>query len=146
MIECAPAPLGLLDVRIWRHGRLIEHTIDMNMIVVTSKFIHAQLLGGAVTGNSIQQVGFGSTSTPAAMGNTGLSVDAYIKAVDSISYPAANQVAFAISLGAIEANGQVLAEYGLLTGNSGLYARQVRAAPINKDSSVSINATWTITF
>jgi hypothetical protein len=140
------APFGILDLRLARHGRVERHVRLRNLVVVTSKYIHARLLGGATAGNSITQVGFGSTATPAALGNTALSVDAYIKAVDGITYPAANQVAFAISLGTFEANGIVLAEFGLLTANGGLYARLVRAAPLVKDASMSLTATWTLTF
>jgi hypothetical protein len=146
MIDRLAAPRGLLEVRVWRDGRLIEHTRDANMIVVGSKFMHAQLLGGAVAGNSVTQVGFGSTTIAAAGGNTALSVDAYIKPVDGIDYPASNQVAFGISLGAFEANGLLLAEYGLLSDVGTLYARLVRAAPMVKDASIVINSTWTVTF
>lgn len=140
------APRGSLEVRVWRDGHLIEHTRDDNLIVTGSKFIHAQLLGGMVAGNSVGQVGFGSNAAPAALGNTSLSVDAYVKAVDAITYPSSNQVAFAISLGSLEAQGLSLAEYGLLTASGLLYSRLVRAAPLVKDGSVVISSIWTITF
>lgn len=140
------APRGVLEVRVWRNGRLIEHTRDDNLIVDGSKLIHAQLVGGDAAGNSITQIGFGSTATPAAPGNTGLSVDAYIKAWDARSYPAPNQVAFSFSLSELEALGLSLAEYGLFTGSNALYARRVRAAPLAKDQSVSIAAIWTVSY
>lgn len=145
-LDTPVAPQGLLEVRIWRDGQLIEHTFDRNLVVVGSKFLHAQLLGGAVAGNSITQVGFGSTAAAADKSNSALSVDAYIKAVDGISYPALNQVSFAISLGLFEANGLLLAEYGLLSNAGTLFARLVRAAPLVKDASISINSTWTVTY
>jgi hypothetical protein len=146
MFERPFGPSGWLDVRVWRDGVLIEHTWDANIVVSNARLAHAQLVGGAVIGNSITQIGFGSSSAAPALGNTGLSVDAYIKSVDQITYPFPNQVAFDISLAEVEANGIVLAEYGLLLGNGGLYARRVRSAPLNKDASVRIAATWTVSF
>lgn len=140
------APTGWLSVRIWRHGLLIEDIRLPNLIVAGSKLIHAQLLGGIVAGNSVTQVGFGSTLTAPAPGNTALSVDAYVKAVDTISYPMPNQVAFGISLAAVEANGLLLAEYGLLTASGALYSRLVRTAPLVKDASITLQSTWVITY
>jgi hypothetical protein len=146
MIERPPLPRGFVDICVWRAGVLIERTLGPNLIVGGSRFIHAQLLGAGGSGNTITQVGFGSSVLPAADGNASLSVDAYIKPVDAVSYPAANKVAFGISLGLVEANDLVLAEYGLLTATGRLYARLVRTAPLVKDGSVSLSATWTITF
>jgi hypothetical protein len=145
MIDRAAAPSGILRVDIWRHGRLIERSDRPNLIVGGHGPIQAALLGGAVAGKSIAQVGFGSSQAAADVGNSALSPDAYFKALDSISYPAPNQVAFAFSLGLFEALGLMLSEYGLLTGDSTLYARQVRTSPLLKDSSLQLAATWTIT-
>lgn len=146
MMDRLASPCGWLALKTWRAGRLIEAVRLQNLIVSGSTLIHAQLLGGAVAGNSISQVGFGSNIAAPAAGNNSLSVDAYIKPVDAISYPAPNQVAFTISLAAVEANGLVLAEFGLLTASGTLYARLVRTATLNKDASISISATWTISF
>lgn len=139
-------PVGWLDVYIRRDGIVVEQQRLPNLIVAGSQLIHAQLLGGIIAGNSITQVGFGSSGMAPAPGNTGLSVDAYAKDVDAISYPAANQVAFAISLGAVEANGLELSEYGLLTAAGALYSRLVRTAPLVKDASITLQASWVITF
>ncbi len=145
MIDRARPPRGVLCVDIRRHGRLIASTRRHNLVVAGHGAIHAALLGGAVTGKSIAQVGFGSSTSPAASGNTALSPDAYFKAVDSITYPASNQVAFSFSLGLYEALGLSLSEYGLLTSDGTLYARQVRAAPMLKDASLELAAVWTLT-
>ena len=146
MTDTLAAPTGSLAVRVWRHGVLIEDSLHNNLIVGGSKLIHAQLLGGAVAGNSIVEVGFGSTLSPAAPGNTSLSLDAYTKAVDDITYPLPNQVSFHITLGNLEANGQLISEYGLLTASGALYARLVRSAPLIKDLSMALDAQWTVTF
>ena len=141
-----PLPTGLLTLRIWRAGVQVEYSEQRNLVVAASKPILAHLLAGDVTNNSIAQIGFGSTITAAAPGNTGLSIDAYTKNLDAITYPVVGKVAFDFSLGAFEANGQVIAEFGLLTGSGALFARLVRAAPLTKDLSVTLSATWTLTF
>lgn len=144
--DLTQAPTGRLAVRIWRNGRLIEDFEGPNMVVIGSQFIAAQLLGGTVTGNTIQQAGFGSNLTPASFQNNSLSVDAYYKSIDGVTFPATNQVTFALSLGAYEANGNTLAEYGLITGSGMLFARLVRSATLIKDISVTLNALWTISY
>lgn len=145
-MEQFAGPTGHMALRVWRAGILIEDIRISNLIVAGSKLIHAQLLGGVVLGNSVTQVGFGSNTIAASAGNTALSVDAYIKGIDTISYPAPNQVSFAISLGAVEGNGLVLSEYGLLTDSGALYARLVRTSALVKDASIMIQSTWTISF
>lgn len=131
---------------IWRDGRLIEHSRRKNLIVGGSKFIHAQLIGGNVAGNSVTQVGFGSNATPPVLSDSSLSADAYIKPLDAVSYSAPNKVDFSYSLGSLEALGLSLAELGLFTAGNLLYARLVRAAPLIKDQSVSLAAIWTETY
>ena len=146
MISRGWQPLGRVLVGLYRDGALIEDIEGPNLVVSASRFIHAQLVGGSIIGNTIAQIGFGSNSSGAVFGNTNLSADAFYKAFDSISFPNPNQVAFGFSLGTTEANGLLLAEYGLMTASGALYARRVRATPILKDLSISLNATWTISF
>jgi hypothetical protein len=145
MQDLIARPVGHVNMRVWRNG-VPEEWGARNFVVGGYAQISALLLGGDFAGNSITQIGFGSNSLPPAVGNTGLSLDAYVKDVDSVSYPRTNQVAFQFSLGQFEGNGIVIAEYGLLTGAGTLYSRLVRAKPMTKDSSMSLTATWTITF
>jgi len=139
------APSGLIELDIFRHGRLIERFSDKNLIVDNSKQMHARLLGGDATNRTITQFGIGTNGTAPAAGNTALT-GAYLKAVDSITYPASNQVRFAFSLGAGEANGIAILEFGLLTANNTLYARKVRAQALAKESDLTLSGTWTISF
>lgn len=146
MQDCGRPPRGTLEVTIYRYGRVIECARRPNLVVASAATVQSLLLGGTVSGKSIAQVGFGSSLSPAAAGNTGLSSDAYFRPIDAVSYPAPGQVAFAISLGQFEASGLALAEYGLLTGDGTLFARQVRPEALLKDTSLSLSATWTISF
>lgn len=138
-------PRGRLQYRVFRGETLIEEVAEDNLIVVGSQYAHAQLLGGAVTGNSVTQIGFGTNGTAAAFGNTTLT-GAFTKLLDTVTYPAANQVSFGFSLGASEANGLAISEFGLFTAANGLYARRVRSAALNKASDISISGSWVITF
>ena len=138
-------PSGLFVLRVYRRGRLIEVFEERNLIVDNSKQIHAKLLGGSVTNQSVTQFGVGTNGTPPVGGNTSLT-GAYLKNVDTVTYPATNQVQFAFSLGTGEANGMAISEFGLLTAGSTLYARKVRSAPLNKDTDLTFSGTWVISF
>ncbi len=139
------APSGRLVINVFRGGDLVETFDEQNLIVDGYKQTHARLLGGDVTNRSVIQFGVGTNGTAPAAGNTALT-GAFTKAIDTVSYPATNQVKFDFSLSSAEANGMAIMEFGLLTGNGVLYARRVRSSALNKDSDISISGSWTITF
>jgi hypothetical protein len=140
-------PTGTLSfiVRRVSDGAIVERFEEKNLIVDLSKQVHAKLLGGAVTNQSIAQIGFGTNGTAPVVGNTSLT-GAYTKAIDGVSYPATNQVQFNFSLASTENNGMAIMEFGLLTAGGTLYARKVRSAALNKDTDVSITGSWIISF
>lgn len=137
-------PSGLLTLRIYRRGELLEEE-GHNLVVDNYKQIHARMLGGDVTNRSIVKIGFGISSAAPAPGNTSLT-SAFVKAVDSVSYPASNRVQFNFSLGTDEANGKAIMEFGLLTGSDLLYARKTRSSALNKESDISLTGSWRIDF
>jgi hypothetical protein len=138
-------PTGFFQLKIFRNGELIEVFEEKNLIVTSSKQIHAKLLGGTVTNQSVTQIGFGTSLTSPVVGNTSLT-GAYMKTLDSISYPATNQVSFVFSLASTENNGVSIGEFGLFTAGGTLYARKTRTAAIPKASDLSFSGTWIITF
>lgn len=138
-------PSGVLCYEIRSGGRVIETVRERNLIVDNSRTIHAKLLGGSFANQPVTQFGVGTNGTAPASGNTALS-GAFLKAVDSVTFPAAGQVQFAFSLASGEANGMAILEFGLLTANNTLYARRVRSSALNKASDISISGTWTISF
>ena len=138
-------PTGFFSIDVFVDGKLVEHFEENNLIVDNSKQIHAKLLGGAFTNQNIAQIGFGTNGTAPAAGNAALT-SAYLKAIDTVSYPAANQVQFNFSLASSENNGMAILEFGLFTAGGTLYARRVRSAALNKDTDVSINGSWIISF
>lgn len=143
--DLANRPQGRFQLRVTRRGKLIELIDEPNLIVVGSQAAHAHLLGGDVTGYSITQIGYGTNLTAPVFGNTALT-GAYVKNLDSHTYPASNQVQFNFSLASGEANGTAIGEFGLLFANGGLYARKVRSAALAKDTDLSLTGSWTISF
>jgi hypothetical protein len=139
------APSGLFVLRIYRGDELIETFEEKNLIVTNSQQIHAKLLGGAVTNMSVTQIGYGTSLTAPVVGNTSLT-SPYMKALDSVSYPATNQVSFNFSLGSAEDNGVSIGEFGLFTAGGLLYARKTRTAAIPKASDLSFTGSWVISF
>lgn len=135
---------GEFRLAIYRAGQLVEEFVEPNLIVNGAKDQLARLVGGAGANRHITHIGFGIGTTAAAPTNTGLS-GAYWKPVTSVSYPATGQVAFAWALGASEANGMAITEFGLRCADGTLFARKVRA-PIHKSDDLSLTGTWTIIF
>lgn len=138
-------PSGLFTLDIFRKGKLIERFEENNLIVDNSKQIHARLLGGSVAGQSVTQFGVGTNGTAPVGGNSSLTGQ-YLKPIDLVTYPQANQTQFAFSLGTTEANGLAIMEFGLFTAAGALYARKVRSAALNKASDLTLAGTWLITF
>lgn len=143
--DASAQPTGHFLLKVYRQGVLLDVMDERNLIVDGSKQTHARLLGGDVTNRSVTQIGFGESGAAPAAGNTTLTVP-FTKAIDSVSYPATNQVAFNFSLTTGEANGKAILEFGLLTAGGVLYARKVRTVALNKESDLSLTGVWTITF
>ncbi|MDN3365886.1 hypothetical protein QQO24_01705 [Ralstonia pseudosolanacearum] len=132
-------------LRVYRRGELIELFEEKNLIVIGSQQAHAKLLGGDVANQSVTRIGFGTNGAAPIFANTVLT-GAYAKGIDTVSYPATNQVQFAFSLGTGEANGMAIAEFGLLTTVGTLYARKTRSLPLNKEDDITLAGTWTVSF
>lgn len=138
-------PRGDFSLNIFRKGELIEVYEDLNIVVDLSKQQLARLIGGDVTNRSLTKIGFGTSNTAPAAGNTALT-DAYVKLLGSVTYPTTNSVEYAFTLGTTEANGKAIIEFGLYTAGDVLFARKVRGGVILKDSDLSLAGSWRITF
>lgn len=143
--DFAQAPSGLFTLNVYQKGELIEVFQEKNLIVNNSKQIHANLLGGAVTNQSVTKIAFGTNGTAPSSGDTTIT-GAYTKLLDNVTYPSSNQVQFNFSLGSGEDNGQAILEFGLITGGGTLYARKVRSTALNKASDLSLTGSWVISF
>jgi hypothetical protein len=101
-----------------------------------------------------QKYGVGTGRSPAKVTDVALQAPLalasasgqYTAPVDSIDFLSAFvvRVAFTIALG--DANGSLITEMGLFTGNDTLIARRVRTVGINKTSDYSPTFTWNLRF
>lgn len=138
-------PRGIFLLNIYHKDKLIERFEDDNLIVTVGRESVARLVGGDVAGRSVTQIGFGTNGTTANPANTALT-GAFVKAIDSHSYPVGTSVQFNFSLGTSEANGLSISEFGLLTSAGYLHARKVRNGPLLKDVDISLMGTWTLVY
>lgn len=136
---------GIFTLDIFRRGELLEHYTDDNLIVDQGRANVALLLGGDGSGLSITKIGFGTNNSVALPGNSSL-VGAYVKTIDSHSYPTATSVLFSFSLASGEANNMQINEFGLLTTSGLLHARKVRGGPLAKESDLSLSGTWQLLY
>ncbi len=143
--DVAARPKGILRIDVYRLGVLRETIEEKNLIVTGAFTAIAALVGGNVTNNSVTQIGFGTNGTAPVVGNTGLT-GAFMKNVDSVSYPSAGVVQFNFSLLTTEDNGMAILEFGLFTAAGTLFSRLVRSAALNKASDISLSGNWQITF
>ena len=100
-----------------------------------------------------QNYGVGTGTTPARVTDVALeapidliSSQATTAPITSVDFLTAfvMRVGFSIALG--DANGYLLTEFGLFSGNNTLLARKVRGVGINKTSDFSPTITWRIRF
>jgi hypothetical protein len=70
----------------------------------------------------------------------------YTGPLDSIDFLSAFVVRAAFTLGLADANGSLITEMGLFSGNNTLIARRVRTVGVNKSSDFSPTYTWRVRF
>ncbi|MEX2155127.1 MAG: hypothetical protein WD825_17410 [Gemmatimonadaceae bacterium] len=139
-------PRGIFEVRVYRGRRLIEHVVDRNLVVNGMKATLANLLGAGTAAHVITQIAFGSSGAVAAVGDVRPLQNEYLRAIGLATYPLVGQVRFAWSLGAAEANGLAIREFGLVTTGGVLVARKSRASAIQKENDVTLEGSWTLVF
>jgi hypothetical protein len=140
---------GILRLKIFRSGKLIEDDGGNNLITYYARNTMARYLTGDAEGQElshlITHVAIGTDGTPPQGDNTSIT-EPLVKAITGFTYPALGQVQFAWGLDETEGNGMVIYEFGLLTDDGTLFARRTRNAPINKDSDIRIEGFWKIIF
>ncbi len=133
---------GIIRMRIYRYGQLVEDYEQANLILASERNILANLIGGTAN-YAITQFGVGTNGAAPAPGNTTLT-NAVKKSFGSVTI-SGSVTTFAFSMGTGDANGLSISEFGLLTAGNVLYSRQVRSAPLLKDNTISFAGTWSIT-
>jgi hypothetical protein len=135
------------EFRLWvyRSGILIEEYADKNLIVNGARTVMAHLVAGDGSGKPINRIAFGTNGDAPSPSNTAIT-SPFTKAVTGFSYPAAGQIQINWNLLVGEANGKGIMEFGLLCSDGTLFARKNRAKAIEKDSDISLEGQWIITF
>ena len=132
---------GSVELKIYRNGVLEEIEREHNLIVTAGRSKLAKLLGGGYAG-SINRVGVGTGSTPAADTDTGLTSPVYIP-VKSVEYSTA-KVRFNFVIGTSDANGVNIRELGLFFADNTMFSRRVRKSVIGKEADLQITGYWEI--
>ena len=154
---------GLLNIRIKdKNGDVVSKFSDHNMIMTASKGVLAQLIGGDGGSSAVTQIVVGNNNTLASPDNTsiggipatslsaGMNVlnsqnVAFLKTLDTHSYPSEGRVMFSWSLDYGEANGLEIYEYGLVCEDLTLFSRKTRGI-ITKSAGMAMDGDWTIIF
>jgi hypothetical protein len=99
-----------------------------------------------------QNFGVGTGTRPAKTTDVALQAPValasghYTGSIDSIDFLSAFVVRAAFTLGLADANGSLITEMGLFSGNNTLITRRVRTVGINKTSDFAPTLTWRLRF
>lgn len=96
---------------------------------------------GVGTGTTAAKVTDVALEAPITL-NSGLTTNA----VDTIDFASPFVVRVGFTLGINDANGYIISEQGLFSGNNALIARKIRSVGINKTSDFAPTLTWRIRF
>jgi hypothetical protein len=152
MQEKPSRPQGEVRVRVIDHSKggnpvVVDEKVYKNLLVNTFYSQLISLIGGA-NSYPISKVDFGNDSTPPSNGDTGVISWQYSKAVGSVSFPTPFQVEFNTTLGTGEYPQGTIAEAALmfLTSPAATCAARVVIGPITKNSQISVQLTWMISW
>ena len=133
-----------LNIICAKTGALIENYVDNNLVVNGGREAVTRLLGAATSGKRLSKLSVGTNGT-APTGVDNAITGAFTKSLGAVTYPTISSVRFEFQLGAGEANGIGIREFGILCDDNTLFARKVREL-INKNSDIILNGNWTISF
>lgn len=143
-------PKGVVEFTHHYSDGTTETITVRNLVVLAGRERLAKLLGGDET-DTVEFFRIGTGNIAVTAEQTALQTQVNIlpgqnqKAVDSVTYPAANRVRFNFSLLSNEGNGNTLSEFALYTTDGVMFARVVRP-PFTKTDAAAITGTWTINF
>lgn len=125
-------------------GKILEQYVDKNLVVNGGRTAVMRLLGAGDTNKQLTKLAVGTNGTQPVGADTAIT-GAFVKALGAVTYPTIASVKFDWTLGALEANGINIVEFGILCTDNTLFARKVRAL-IAKNSDIILNGSWTISF
>lgn len=138
---------GSLNIRVYKIvdgiKSLIDGFEDDNLITTTGLQLIAYLLVGHPGNNKITKVGVGIGTSEPGRPDTGLT-NAYIKTIDSYTFPSENTVKYKFSFNSGDGNGRLVSEFGLFSGDEVLFSRKLRTPAIPKAADIIIEGNWLI--
>lgn len=145
-INDSVAPTGVFRLIAFDdQGNQLWEYEDANLVVTVGRTSLATLLGSAVLANKhVDKISFGDNGADPLISDTVIT-NPFDKAVAGVTYPAAGSVQFDFTLELSENNGVTIREFGLKSQDGTLFARKTRA-PIEKDNTIRLEGSWTITF
>jgi hypothetical protein len=144
LVETVPV-MGIFGMKVFQSGKLIEETVEQNLIVDGAKLQMARLLAGDASGRNIAGIAFGTSSLAPDAADT-LITNQWSKPIAGFSFPNDGHVRFDWKLLTTENNGMAILEFGLLCADGTLFARRTRQNPIHKASDISIEGHWAVIF
>jgi hypothetical protein len=140
---------GIFTMNVYKgegeNKKLIETFEDHNLIVNTARTTMAHLIAGDVTNRSMLSISFGTNGNTPTVDDTVIT-NPFTKNLGGVTYIDPGQARFAWSLSTSEGNGKAIMEFGMLSADGKLFCRRTRSTPINKESDISLEGTWTIIF
>lgn len=127
-------------------GKVVQRVEKENLIVDLGKTIASRLLGhdAAYINEYISAIGFGTSNTAAAAGQTTLQTQVLTKAVTA-SYPTATSVMFSATMLDTEGGTNTFREIGLLSNATAKLFSRLVIGDIVKSTLYKIQVDWTIT-
>lgn len=136
--------LFYLEIICAKTGKILEKYRDNNLVVNGGRTAVVTLLGAATAGKQLTKLSVGTNGT-APVGTDTAITGAFTKNLGAVSYPTISSVKFEFQLGAGDANGIGIREFGIVCLDDTLFARKTREL-INKNSDIILNGSWTISF
>ena len=138
---------GQLNIKVYKIidgiKTLIDGFEDDNLITISVLQLITYLLVGHPGNNKVTKVGVGDGTTEPARGDTGLS-NAFIKSVNSYTFPSENSVKYKFAFNSGDGNGLLVSEFGLFSTDEVIFSRKLRTPAIPKDSDIIIEGDWTV--
>ncbi len=126
-------------------GRLVRRERRHNLVTTAGLNLLRDRLSGS--GDALSHFAVGMGSTPVALGDTALDTEVF-RDTFTQTVPGSTQLVYRYYLGPSSANGNTLAEAGLLNAAAAgdLYARIVLGSTIVKTSAIAVTFGWTLSW
>ena len=130
-----------------------EVPLGSNLFVDNGRQLQAYAFGfrSPIQNYVCQNFGVGTGVTAARVTDVALEAPITLstgltKPIDTVDFLSAFGVRVAFTLGVSDANGYIISEMGLFSGNNSLMARKIRAVSIQKTADFAPTLTWRLRF